>query len=325
MSDYLQTTQQLTQEQVGTLLWKNPQLIPLQYDAQGNPISNTNNDTCFKGWLIHNNKNYRGQQTIDIIGLNRKALQQARKIHLYTFFNEFSAKQQKPPQKDDIKITEKNITTYSYMAQYQFNSLIIDALNTWSLTRIVTSNNIISKKAQSVKNNTETPKVQSNKNVDDSKNPPIQNTEKTMSTINWYNIYTAKNLIFTEQEKHPNVDGIADEPSINQTSLQHIPSWLMSSLSYLVLESELTLKNKRRIIFLHARDKVYGGNITEKCIFENINWQKDLSNIIKVRSKRNTWETSFVELAESRPLEIIELFANNEIWAEGDYLALHQE
>ncbi|WP_076588838.1 hypothetical protein [Vibrio ostreicida] len=98
--------------------------------------------------------------------------------------------------------------------------------------------------------------------------------------------------------------------------------WLRSCLSYLVLESELKQTNKRRLVCLSAEDKVYGGTDTEKCVFLPIDWEMDIHNVIKVKSHRNLWEASFLELAQSHPHELISLFANNDVWVEGDYTPL---
>ena len=100
-----------------------------------------------------------------------------------------------------------------------------------------------------------------------------------------------------------------------------VPNWQRSGMIYLVLESELELKNKRRIVFLHDNDRIYGGGNAEKCVCQSIDWDKDCLNVIKVKDKQHTWETSFSELAESRPLETINLFSQSEVWAEGDYPA----
>lgn len=100
------------------------------------------------------------------------------------------------------------------------------------------------------------------------------------------------------------------------------PSWIQTTLLYIVFESELTLKNKRRIVHLSADDYLYGSDNKEKCIFLPINWDTDTGNLIKVKSKKHIWETSFSELAASRPLEVRNLFSGSEVWAEGDYPAL---
>ncbi|XOV80983.1 MAG: hypothetical protein ACFHVJ_08535 [Aestuariibacter sp.] len=101
-----------------------------------------------------------------------------------------------------------------------------------------------------------------------------------------------------------------------------MPGWMKSRLCYFVRESELTVTGKRRIVYLGADDLIYGADIPEKSVFLSINWQSDIQNTLKVRNKKLTWETTFTELANSHPLEISKLFANNEIWAEGDYKPL---
>lgn len=101
-----------------------------------------------------------------------------------------------------------------------------------------------------------------------------------------------------------------------------LPTWMTSSLVYLILEDELSLSDKRRIVNLAASDYLYGSDNPDKCVFMAIEWDKDYSNVIKVRSQQHIWETSFQELGSSWPLEVINLFANNEVWAEGSYTAL---
>lgn len=101
----------------------------------------------------------------------------------------------------------------------------------------------------------------------------------------------------------------------------HFPNWLRSGMIYLVLESELEMKNKRRIVFLHDDDRIYGSGNDEKCVCQSIDWDEDCHNVIKVKDGQHIWETSFSELADSRPLETIALFSQSEVWAEGDYPA----
>ena len=98
--------------------------------------------------------------------------------------------------------------------------------------------------------------------------------------------------------------------------------WLRSCLMYYIPEKELQTRNTRRLVLLSARDRFYGKNLAEKNIFLAINWRKDGQNIVTVRSGSGTWETSFAELSRTRPLELNNLFANNELWVEGVYPAL---
>ena len=105
-------------------------------------------------------------------------------------------------------------------------------------------------------------------------------------------------------------------------SYSFIPPIIVSSLVYLVLERELSLKNKRRIICLSADDLLYGGHLTSKCVFLPINWQTDFHNVIKVHANNQTWDSNFSELASTQPNALRSLFAHNEVWAEGDYKPL---
>ncbi|MCG7534142.1 hypothetical protein [Pseudoalteromonas sp. OOF1S-7] len=101
------------------------------------------------------------------------------------------------------------------------------------------------------------------------------------------------------------------------------PAWFRASLRYCIEESQLMETRKRNLVFLSAKDKLYGQKPKEKCVFLPLNWQRDKHKLIKVRSERNIWETSFTELASSRPLELLNLFTQNDIWVEGPFDALH--
>ncbi|WP_163931635.1 hypothetical protein [Paraferrimonas sp. SM1919] len=96
---------------------------------------------------------------------------------------------------------------------------------------------------------------------------------------------------------------------------------LRSSLIYIVLDNELSLKNKRRIIQLNNQDLLYSST-TGKCVFLPIDWNNDFSNVIKVHENNHTWETSFSELNASRATALSSLFANAEVWAEGNYCSI---
>ncbi|MCF6438453.1 hypothetical protein L1077_03285 [Pseudoalteromonas luteoviolacea] len=100
-------------------------------------------------------------------------------------------------------------------------------------------------------------------------------------------------------------------------------NWFKASLRYCVEESQLMETQRRNLVFLSARDKLYGQKAKEKCIFLPLDWQRDQHKLIKVRSHRNIWETSLSELASSRPMELLNLFTHNQIWAEGPFDALH--
>jgi len=95
-----------------------------------------------------------------------------------------------------------------------------------------------------------------------------------------------------------------------------------SSLHYMVLESELNLSGKRRIVSLHGSDFLYGSDRKVKTVFLPIDWENDFGNVIKVSCPDVIWEASFSELSETQPVALQSLFANNEVWAEGNYCSL---
>lgn len=111
---------------------------------------------------------------------------------------------------------------------------------------------------------------------------------------------------------------IADD---SRDKTHYIPATIRSGLIYIVLEQELKLKNKRRIVHLSNSDLLYGST-SGKCVFLPIDWEQDFLNVVKVHEGKHTWETSFAELAQTRPNALRSLFANSEVWAEGHYLPL---
>lgn len=102
---------------------------------------------------------------------------------------------------------------------------------------------------------------------------------------------------------------------------QYVPTRVQSGLIYTVLESELTLSGVRRIVALNGHDLLYA-SISSKCVFLPIDWQRDITNTVKVHERGVTWQTTFNELLATRPVELHNLFSRSEIWAEGDYPAL---
>ena len=101
----------------------------------------------------------------------------------------------------------------------------------------------------------------------------------------------------------------------------YIPPYFRSSIMYVVLENELALKNKRRIVSLTVDDLLYA-TITGKCVFLQIDWHQDFNNVLKVHESNHTWETTFGELIDTRPIALRNLFSRSEIWAEGKYTSL---
>jgi len=105
-------------------------------------------------------------------------------------------------------------------------------------------------------------------------------------------------------------------------SPNELSPWFSSSLQYMVLETELELEGKRRIVHLHSSDFLYGSDRKAKTVFLTIDWKKDFNNVIKVSTGKLIWEASFSELANTQPIALQNLFANNEVWAEGNYPSL---
>lgn len=136
------------------------------------------------------------------------------------------------------------------------------------------------------------------------------------------NTYSDKAKPKNKAGEYVETKSMSETTSLMAKEIPTMPVWLRSCLSYLVLESELTQSDRRRLVYLCSEDKVYGGTDTEKCVFLPIDWQQDFEQVIKVKSHRNIWEASFTELAQTRPHELITLFANNDVWVEGPFTPL---
>lgn len=105
-------------------------------------------------------------------------------------------------------------------------------------------------------------------------------------------------------------------------AVRAFPMWFRSCIKYCVGESHLTQQDKRQLVFLSGQDAHYGQKSIEKSVFLAIDWLADQHKVIKVKSHRNIWETSFAELACSRAQQLTDLFSHNEIWVEGPFAPL---
>lgn len=254
-------------------LWEKPTMIPNQKDSDGHCISDPENDKRFAKWLSKRcHSNYRGQETINVLCLNRAELVISRWRHLVSSYDSFKNYCSTLSPTDNV-----DMNSFLNLPQIQsgYSSMLVDATNCWDKS---------------------------------SKLKPTKSTSDEPPT-DWHTLYTRTIDEGNKKQAH------------HVTS--YVPDWILSSLMYVVFESELSVSKKRRLVYLNANDKLYGGDIFEKCIFLSIDWLKDFELPLKVRNNRHTWETSFEELATSRPLEIIELFTHNELWAEGDFPALN--
>ena len=199
----------------------------------------------------------------------------------------------------------------------QYLSMTLDAINTWLIQDKyiqVTELATVSAPADiSVKTNsdnlssgiiTDTPTSHDVEGVaQDTTDNAKTSRLKPLSKLNWFKLYN-QTLTMPVQDHQ-----------------LYIPSFIRSSLIYIVLENELELKNKRRIVSLNNNDLLYGST-TGKCVFLPLDWHQDYNNVIKVHESNHTWETSFAELSKTRPQALLSLFANSEVWAEGNYQAL---
>ncbi|WP_282131240.1 hypothetical protein [Pseudoalteromonas aliena] len=112
----------------------------------------------------------------------------------------------------------------------------------------------------------------------------------------------------------------ADDSAL--AAIRSFPMWFRSCINYCVGESRLGEQNKRQLVLLSRQDAHYGQKSIEKSVFLGIDWLADQHKVIKVKSSRNIWETSFLELAHSRPQELSNLFSHNEVWVEGPFTSL---
>ncbi|MCW8999244.1 MAG: hypothetical protein OQK04_11070, partial [Kangiellaceae bacterium] len=299
LSDFYQSEKGLNQQELEKLIGESPQLIPLQFNLYGDKISDANNDQLYSDWESKIQHQYKGENSIRIYGLNRAPLVEERFKHLRLAFSFIEAAITNDS--DDSKALAESFTT----SASEYASMMVDAINSWQLGN----------------------QKNKEKTSDATKSPTEGNNIEEPTKINWQEYYS-NSLSHPSKKMSTNKAQSATQLNTEKpakTPAPSIPSWLTSVLIYVIFESELSVENKRRIVYLNERDQLYGGEIGEKCVFESIDWHKDVNNIIKVRSGKNLWETSFAELAASRPLEIIDLFANNEVWVEGEYPALVEQ
>lgn len=168
----------------------------------------------------------------------------------------------------------------------------------------------------------------SSETENDEKNKNEQNLEAARKTVDAKPLSEFSSLTIDAQGTWDT--GFRTENSIQlpessqDTQLTVVPESILTGLVYIVLENELSLVNKRRIIHLSADDLLYS-SVTSKCVCMPINWTHDFNNVIKVHSDNQTWETSFAELIATRHSALRTLFSNNEVWAEGQYAALSSD
>lgn len=257
------------------------------YDFNNNV--NQLDDIDYLRWALDKNLNsYRGYRTINALDLNRPSLVVARLIygnHLWSLMGSYGADQNTSYENSDEALLEHYQSKLGVI--HQFRSITIDLIN-------------LVQGSDAHKSSLNLNPISSSAGSEDSTstviNPEVGEKSSTAFPIKI--------------------------PYFVHSYQFEIPFWLQSLLVYMVIETELDVKGKRRIVSLTASDYLYGAQGDHKCVFLAIDWSEDINNVIKVRDDKHVWETSFKELALSSTLEILQLFSGNEVWAEGNYLPL---
>lgn len=286
---FYQATQNLNAEAVARLLWKNPRALPLQVDAQGKALSAPDLDQSFRVWLTSQGENYpRGQANIDCFGLNRRALSANRLAQAQALSTQLKVHLNTQSAISDITHIDPQalakIVTTLLSQQLQYHSLNLDVVQT-CLAQLPPASNEAEANSANVQEDLRAPA------------PDIQRSNQSNS---------ATQISSTSQP-------------VQAWPKPGFPTWLVSSVMYMMFENELHISGKRRLVNLCADDSTYGADNPEKSLFIAVDWWNDGNKVIKVKSKNHIWETSFQELASSRPLEVRNLFANNHLWVEGDF------
>jgi uncharacterized protein (TIGR02646 family) len=329
-------TDVLTDKEVSRLLWQQPSAIPCQTDADGNSISTDSVNTEYLHWL----KNYtangglsRGQITIDTLGLNRSALVVSRLATLsQRRLNAWNEDQSNVNANVNANANANvnvnvNVKEPTNSQNHAYRSLALDALNTWHWQKEAkVAMRLSAVKHQENANHSENTALVKHDRKMVTTEPAIEvankGVEGAISGADEGIIKGAFEGVIEGISETLNNNKAFHLPVNTRVKAFEFPLWFRASLRYFVSESELGQVNKRQLVCLSNKDRLYGGKLKEKCIFLPINWNDDTDNIIKVRSHRNVWESSFAELARSRPLELINLFTHNDIWVEGAFSAL---
>lgn len=103
---------------------------------------------------------------------------------------------------------------------------------------------------------------------------------------------------------------------------QVTPTPSNDALSYMLLESELSLAGQRRLVYISDKDKIYGNPQGRKAIFLAVDWDSEKNNIVLV--KRNGAVRQQLTLSEllTQSLgnrSIYRLFEKNELWVVGNF------
>lgn len=93
------------------------------------------------------------------------------------------------------------------------------------------------------------------------------------------------------------------------------------SLMYMVLDAEVKLSGKRRIVYLTDKDFVYGQGTNDRGLFLAIDWDTEIDNAIQVFQKQKLIrQTTLRQLIAGAPQALWRTFEKSEVWAIGEYL-----
>ena len=279
---FYRDTQQLSEQDTEKQIWENPANIPEQFSSDGKSISAPGTEQAFQQWREQISQlPERGQVSIEVLGLNRPALVMARLASLSSFKQMYSGLDASKKAEQPFKVEDIPV--------HEYRSLAVDAFNSWQYQQALMDQSDTNEQQQH-----KTPLIQhspaQNQSVPSDSGQAIASLQSTIQAI-----------------------------QASRFSNKDFPDWFRSSVMYLVTQSQLENNQQRVLVMLHDKDALYGQQPKEECLLLPIDWHQDQNKIIKVKSFRNIWETSFAELSDSRPMELLNLFANNEIWVEGSF------
>ncbi|MGI0116768.1 hypothetical protein [Zooshikella sp. RANM57] len=315
VAQFYKDWKQYSKDDVQQLIWRNPEWIPDQRDCHGNSISNTDVDSNFKKWCATHFAGVnlsKGRVTIDILGLNRPVLINSRLTHLYSLNAHYQLNKDNANYigkwLDDLScIKSKRNQKNKYLPLMTYRSFSIDVLNRW-----IVQDKILKNKHNTIECNAH--RKQEIKQVNSIASKRREKSHVVTEPNNEVSSVTVVNNDFPDFNYVNHID--------LYTLKAKIPLWVKSSFMYMVLEKDLMLVNKRRLVCLHSSDKGYCNDLITRAVFLDVDWQQDYDNPIQIYGEYLTWQSSFSELLTTQPLALVALFARNEIWVEGKYKAL---
>lgn len=100
------------------------------------------------------------------------------------------------------------------------------------------------------------------------------------------------------------------------------PSPSNDALSYLLLESELSLAGQRRLIYISDTDRIYGNPQGRKAIFLAIDWDSEIDNVVLIKRGGSVRQQMSLRELLTESLSnrsIYRIFQKNEVWVVGNF------